>query len=205
MTVVVIGSINVDLQFRLARFPRPGETVLAEQSNQGLGGKGANQALAAARMGAEVTMLGAVGRDGVGERLVSTLAIDRVDVSAVRYIPDVPTGAASIYLAGAENMIVVAAGANTRYDGSVPQNVIAQRDLTVLVQLETNLPAIRSALNALAHAKCVILNAAPAVNGGDRLFPLADILVRNETELFTCLFPGEIVSRWPLPLARAAA
>src|SRR3954452_23292713 len=112
--VVVVGSINVDLVVTADRFPRPGETLLGASFARHPGGKGANQAVAAARIGARTVMIGAVGADPSGEFMRDMLAREGVDAGPVRTIPDVPTGTALITVAGGENSIVVIAGANAR-------------------------------------------------------------------------------------------
>lgn len=183
MTVVVIGSINQDLQFHAERFPAPGETLLCNGFQQGLGGKGANQAVAAARMAGSAIMLGAVGGDAAGDALRQRLEHFGVDTRHVARMAGQSTGMASICLADDDNLILVAPGANGAYDGGVPAELNARRDLTVLAQLEVPLTAIERALDSVDSGVTRILNAAPAIAGGDRLFPLFDILVLNAHEL----------------------
>lgn len=184
MTIAVVGSINADLVFTVEAFPAPGETLLAQRFAQGLGGKGANQAVAAARMGASTIMAGGIGGDAVGNDLLALLAAEGIDVAAVRCTPGAATGIASIHVAGGENTIVVAAGANGAFDGRLPSRLIeSATETTVLFQLEIPLPAVETAARALAASPRLILNAAPAVADGARLFPLFDLLVLNRTEL----------------------
>src|SRR6266508_3787030 len=111
--VVVVGSANVDHVIRVRHLPRPGESVLADGYQRHLGGKGANQAVAAARVGADVAFIGAVGDDEAGTASLAALDAEGVDTSHVRCIPGAPTGVAFIAVdAGGENQITVAAGAN---------------------------------------------------------------------------------------------
>src|SRR5262245_11998714 len=111
--VCVVGSTNIDLTFRAPRLPRPGETVAADELRLGFGGKGANQAVMAARLGARVAMVGRVGRDVFGEEALRNFREQGVDASHVRVDGNLPTGVASIAVDGeARNCILVAAGAN---------------------------------------------------------------------------------------------
>src|SRR5690242_17309393 len=134
--VVVVGSINVDLVVTADRFPRPGETLIGQSFARHPGGKGANQAVAAARMGARTVMIGAVGADPSGAFMRDTMSRAGVDIGLVRSTPDTPTGTAVITVAGGENSIVVIAGANARLtveDGSLPVEpgdaVVAQLEI----------------------------------------------------------------------------
>src|SRR3954471_17232293 len=133
--VVVIGSINIDLVVTTDRFPRPGETLLGQSCARHPGGKGANQAVAAARIGARTIMIGAVGADPFGAFMLDTLAQAGIDTGLVQRIPEAPTGTALITVAGGENSIIVVAGANARLtveEGSLP---VARGDV-VVAQLE---------------------------------------------------------------------
>ncbi|MFO0844060.1 MAG: ribokinase [Gemmataceae bacterium] len=184
--VVVVGSINVDLTFRVQRLPQPGETLAGRAFDVGHGGKGANQAVMAARLGAEVALLGAVGDDAFGAQALENLRHQGVDTSQVRVRPG-PTGAAVILVDdGAENAIVVVAGANgtlSAGDVRAARDVIAKADV-VVAQLETPVGATREAFT-LARAAGVktALNPAPVVPGVADLLPLCDLCVPNETEL----------------------
>jgi ribokinase len=118
MSVVVVGSINADLVVTVPRLPRPGATVTGGTFARHGGGKGANQAVAAARAGADVAMVGAVGADDLGAEAVDELAAEGIDVSAVARLEGVPTGVAAIVVDEAgENQIAVASGANAALDG----------------------------------------------------------------------------------------
>ena len=185
MTVFVLGSINLDAVARVDDLPRPGETVAGLSLELFLGGKGANQAVAAARMGAATRLMGAVGGDDSGAGLKAKLAGYGVQVADVAELPGVPTGQAHVWVANsAENMIVVTAGANALV---TPQQVAAtpiEGQRVLLCQLETPPTAIE-ALFRTGGAKGAlrILNAAPALPQGAALFPLTDILIVNQTEL----------------------
>lgn len=144
--VVVVGSANVDRTLVVDRFPRPGETIMGAPVVVGQGGKGANQAVAASRMGARVAFVGAAGQDDDGRAVVQTLAADGVDVDAVARV-DQPTGAAFICVdAQAENMIVVSPGANATLSAATidRHRQVVARATVVLVQLEIPTDAVRA-------------------------------------------------------------
>ncbi len=125
-TVIVAGSINVDLIVRVPALPSAGETVLGDRFIQQNGGKSANQAVAAARVGANVTMLGAVGADDLGRSALAGLAEAGVDISCCRVVEDVHSGLALIVVDDAgENQIAVAPGANGRLDGAMIEDEVA--------------------------------------------------------------------------------
>ncbi|ATC32782.1 ribokinase [Caulobacter vibrioides] len=185
MTVFVLGSINLDAVARVDDLPRPGETVAGLSLELFLGGKGANQAVAAARMGVATRLMGAVGGDDSGAGLKAKLAGYGVQVADVAELPGVPTGQAHVWVANsAENMIVVTAGANAMV---TPQQVSAtpiEGQRVLLCQLETPLTAIEALFRTgSAKGALRILNAAPALPQGAALFPLTDILIVNQTEL----------------------
>jgi len=170
--IAVVGSINLDLVARVARFPRPGETLTGAELDRVPGGKGANQAVAAARLGAQVAMVGCVGADSFAAEALTGLEDAGVDLARVRRV-DAPTGVALILVsADGENQIVVAPGANTRVGGFELPDADA-----VLCQLEIPDEAVRSARAQALGLFCV--NAAPA-----RALPVdADLLVVNRYEL----------------------
>ncbi|WP_168076327.1 ribokinase [Caulobacter sp. SSI4214] len=185
MTVFVLGSINLDAVARVDDLPRPGETVAGLSLALFLGGKGANQAVAAARMGAPTRLMGAVGGDDSGKGLKAKLAGYGVQVADVLELEGVPTGQAHVWVANnAENMIVVTAGANAMV---TPQQVSAtpiEGQRVLLCQLETPPAAVEALFRAgAAKGSLRILNAAPALPQGAALFPLTDILIVNQTEL----------------------
>ena len=187
MTVFVLGSINLDAVARGDDLPRPGETVAGLSLELFLGGKGANQAVAAARMGAPTRLMGAVGGDDSGKSLKAKLAGYGVQVADVVELEGVPTGQAHVWVANsAENMIVVTAGANATV---TPQQVAAtplEGQRVLLCQLETPAHAIEALFRTgAAKGALRILNTAPALPQGAALFPLTDILILNQTELAT--------------------
>lgn len=170
-SILVVGSINMDLVVRAPEMPAPGQTVLGEQFTQNPGGKGANQAVAIARLGGRVEMIGRVGSDPFGQTLRQSLAQAGVDVEAVFTTQETPTGVAMIVVnRRGENSIVVASGANACVspDDLYSQTERFERATLVLVQLELPLPTIRAAI-ALArqHHTRVILDPAPV----PRCFP----------------------------------
>jgi ribokinase len=182
--VVVVGSLNIDLVTSVERLPRPGETVLGGDLRRLPGGKGANQALAAAAAGASASLIGRVGADPLGERYRVELARRGVDTTAVRVTPDVPTGQAFIAVAAdGENSIVVMPGANAAVTVSDVDQALTARGTVVLLQLELPLPVVRhAALRAAALGNRVVLNASPARALPDDLLRLADPLLVNRHE-----------------------
>src|SRR6185437_9395979 len=124
--IVVVGSINMDLVTQAPRFVEPGETILGHRFLTIPGGKGANQAVAAARLGAEVALVGALGRDAFGDQLHAGLASEHIDLSHVARLDDVASGTASITIAAGENQIIVVPGANARV---TPAQVEAEQAL----------------------------------------------------------------------------
>lgn len=182
--IVVFGSVNVDFVTRVARIPRPGETVLGPGYAVIPGGKGANQALAARRAGSDVRLVGAVGRDPFADIGLSLLVSDGVDCTAVARV-EAPTGAAFISVSGdAENAIVVAAGANASVKASQLDGARISANDTLLLQREVpEAEAVEAARRAKAAGARVILNAAPAGALPGQLLPLLDILIVNEHEV----------------------
>jgi ribokinase len=183
-SVVVVGSANIDQILRVATIPAPGETVLATGSSTALGGKGQNQAVAAARAGAATTFIGAVGGDGFGRQILDGLAADDIDTSHVRVEPGA-TGTALIAVDDrGENSIIVDAGANARLVGLLPTDLVAIASAAVLlVQLEIPLATVIEAVGvARATSTVVLLNAAPIRDLPDELLTGVDILVVNEHE-----------------------
>lgn len=184
--IVVIGSLNMDLIVKAVRAPGRGETVMGEEIHFIPGGKGANQAVGLARLGAETTMIGTVGSDSFGEELLKALQRDGVNTSNVKVINSEATGIASILLAEGDNSIVVVPGANTkclpedldRYEGR-----IAEADL-VLLQLEIPLVTVEYAVKlARKHGTIVMLNPAPAQSLTQDLLSKVDYLTPNRSEL----------------------
>ena len=183
MDVTVLGSANLDEVVRVARLPAPGETVLARSRAQLPGGKGLNQAVAAARAGARTSFVAAVGRDAAAELLLDTLRGARVDTEAVRR-SGLPTGTALVMVQeSGENSIVVDAGANTDVRLERPGRDAVASARVLLAQLEVPLPVVaEGAALARDTGTTVVLNAAPAHDLPDSLLSLVDVLVVNETE-----------------------
>lgn len=186
--VVVVGSINMDMVARSARLPAPGETLLGEGFDMSPGGKGANQAVAAARLGAPTAFVGRLGTRLHGDDLLAALAAEGVDCSGVAIDAQALPGIAVIMVAsaGGENSIVYVPGSNAQLGlGDVQAAAhLLQSARVVVAQLEVPMPAIEAAF-ALAREAGVqtVLNAAPALSLSDRLLSLCDWLVLNETEL----------------------
>lgn len=180
----VVGSVNADLTFTVHALPRPGETVLAESLAGAPGGKGGNQAVAAARAGAAVQLVAALGTDASAQQLRDHLQANSVSLDAVVAVPG-PSGTAAILVdAGAENCIVVAPGANAHLSLSSPtvRSVIAEADV-VLVSLEIPIDTAAAAARAGRSAGAtVILNASPTPRNVSTLAALVDVVIVNETE-----------------------
>jgi ribokinase len=182
--VFVAGSINMDVVATADRHPRVGETVAGHAVLYFPGGKGANQAVAAAKLGAPTTLIGRLGRDAFGEELKAFLAAQGVDLSFVRETADAHTGTAIITIANADNTIVVIPGANGLVSPmDVEAASLAKGDIAVS-QFEIPVPAITAFFKrARAAGATTILNPAPAIDFGRDLLVLVDILILNETEL----------------------
>ncbi len=182
--VFVAGSINMDVVATAERHPQIGETVAGKAVLYFPGGKGANQAVAAAKLGASATLIGRVGTDAFGQELKAFLAAQGVDLTYVKDTAEAHTGTAIITLANADNTIVVVPGANalvSAEDVSAP--VLASGDIAVS-QFEIPLPTITAFFRRARDAGATtILNPAPAVAFGRELLDLTDILILNETEL----------------------
>ncbi|NQX47580.1 ribokinase [Paenibacillus tritici] len=186
MSIVVIGSLNMDMVVRAERAPEAGETLFGQGFALSPGGKGANQAVAAARLGADVTMIGRVGKDAFGNGLLEIMQQEQIHTEYISRSESQATGVASIVVDGAgENRIIVVPGANvemTPEDIEALEFVIAQARIVVM-QLETDL-AMCGAAAAIAsrHGIPVILNPAPARPLGDELLRHVTYLTPNETE-----------------------
>jgi len=176
--VIVVGSINVDLVVTLERLPAPGETVSGGRFSRHGGGKGANQATAAARLGAAVTMVGAVGDDDLGDEALALLRNEGIDVERVARLAGVATGVALIAVdADGENQIAVASGANLELDPALPE--LGESDVMLLnhgISEAARLAAARAARGP------VVLNPAPARPIPDELAALGPILTPNAGE-----------------------
>lgn len=185
MTIAVFGSINMDLVVRTPRLPAPGETLTGRTFFTVPGGKGANQAVACARLGAATRMIGRVGDDGFGEQLRASLRGYGVNDAGVLTTPG-PSGVAVIAVDdAAENTIVIVPGANGAVSAAdIPRLEAALDGASVLLlQLETPLAAVTAAARAArARGVTVILDPAPAQPLPDELYALADIMTPNESE-----------------------
>jgi len=193
--IVVIGSINMDLVLRVPRMPLPGETLTGGAFQTIAGGKGANQAVACARLGSTpVAMIGCLGDDPFGQTLRAALVADNIDVSHVTMLPGVASGIASILVdANGQNSIVIAGGANdlltpAHIDAAMP---LLSRASILVLQLETPLATVQHAI-ALAHSlnKTVVLNPAPAASLPAAVLAQVDYLVPNEIEAAMLLDGG---------------
>ena len=187
MSILVTGSVNVDFILRVTALPRPNETIHGHDMAVAIGGKGLNQAVACARLGTATRMIAAVGDDSFAGQATGYLTANGVDTAEVKALPGVATGVANIFVAGdGQNMIVVTPGANARL---TPAMVDAARPAisaakAVIVQLETPLDAVQRALEAARrHGVLTVLNPAPVRADALALFPLADLVTPNETEL----------------------
>ena len=184
--VVVVGSLNMDLVMRTPRVPVGGETLHGHEFSTLPGGKGANQAVACARLGAKVAMIGQVGNDGFGTTLRDGLAADGIDVNGVLQTSAVGTGVAMILVEDiGQNRIVLAAGAN---GALTPDDIDAQTALIggaamVVLQLEVPMPVVERAI-AIAHSAGVpvLLNPGPAKPLAEALWSQIDLLIPNESE-----------------------
>lgn len=196
--IAVVGSLNMDLVIRTPRLPTPGETILGREFTTAPGGKGANQAVAAAKLGASVAMVGRVGTDSFGRALRESLRVDAVDTANVFADDLAATGVAVIQVDdGGQNTIVVASGANayvTRADIDTSRAALISANALV-VQLEVPLDTVTHALQ-LAHEAHVltILNPAPAQPLQPDVLALVDILAPNETE--ASLLTDIMVNDW---------
>ncbi|USK30750.1 ribokinase [Bacillus sp. CMF21] len=184
--IVVVGSINMDLVVKTPRIALEGETIIGDGFSTMPGGKGANQAVAASRLGAQVKMVGCVGDDRYGRELLAHFEEENIGTEYVTTISGQSTGVAMITVnESGENSIVVAPGANARMTPSYvreAENVIRSADM-LLVQLEIPMDAVEEAVKvANRHRVPVILNPAPARQMSDVLLKQIDILTPNETE-----------------------
>jgi ribokinase len=185
-TILVVGSVNMDLAVRSPRMPVPGETVLGEGLVVSPGGKGANQAVAAARLGGRCAFIGCVGKDAFGQQLLAGLKAEGVDCSCVQETSDAPTGIAVIIVdAKGENAIVVAGGANRSLapDDIFPCEKMFASASVVLLQLELPLPTVRAAIDLARRHRCkIILDPAPAHRPLDEALYQVDIICPNGLE-----------------------
>ncbi len=186
-TVAVLGIFVADLAFRAPRLPVMGETILGQGFKDGPGGKGSNQAIAAARAGAEVRIITRIGRDTFGEMARKAWAADGIDVSAVIEDAELPTGAAFIFVSTetGNNAIIVESGAAARLspeDVAAAEGAIASASV-FLTQFEQPVETALAGLElARRHGAITILNPAPAIPAPQAIYPLCDYITPNETE-----------------------
>lgn len=184
--ICVIGSLNMDLVVNVDAMPKPGQTIIGSNFKEVPGGKGANQAVAMARLNGNVSMIGKVGEDGFGQTLINSLKNDKVDTTYIQTAKG-STGVALITVdMNAQNSIVVSPGANFEVkEEDIDNNIKAiENSEIVVLQLETPLNTIKYALNKAKELnKYTILNPAPAVKLDDEIIKNVDLLTPNETEL----------------------
>lgn len=182
--IIVFGSINMDLNLKVKSFPEAGETVLSPSYTSTPGGKGANQALAAARAGAKTALVGNVGDDGPGLRILNNLKRNQVMTSGVGKSEEMPTGMAMVVKEkSGENRIIVASGANSLVTADQAPADILHSDNVLLVQME--LPAEQNAIvmkTAKENGAPVIMNLAPALDIPKSMLSLVDYLIVNQIE-----------------------
>ena len=184
--LVVLGSVNADHVLRVPHFPRPGETLTGHSYQVVPGGKGANQAVAAARLGAEVSFIARIGDDAIGRQMKTGFANDGIDVSAVELDDKLPTGIAIIYVSDeGENSI----GLSTEANGALDTAMVKRHEAmiagahTLLLQLEVPLESVFEAAKlARSHGTRVVLNPAPAQPLSADLLALVDLITPNQTE-----------------------
>ncbi len=186
MGIVVVGSSNTDMIIKVERLPKPGETVLGRHFSQAPGGKGANQAVAAARAGGNVSFIAKVGADVFGENAIKGFVKDNINVDRVLVDADSSSGIAQILVdEGGQNCIAVAQGANAKL---TPEDIarsgeVIRRSRILLTQLETPIETVAAAVRmAKDNGMIVILNPAPAQRLSDELLSQVSILTPNETE-----------------------
>jgi ribokinase len=200
--VVVVGSINVDLVVRVAHLPAPGETVSGGTFARHFGGKGANQAVAAARLGAAVTMVGAVGDDAFGAESLADLAAEGIEVGHVSVLPGVPTGVALIAVGErGENQIAVASGANSGLDGAAVQAALngVAGNAVLLTNFEVPDAAVVAAARvAAARGWQIVVNPAPARALPAELLAAHPILVPNlgEAHVLSGVADARVAAGW---------
>lgn len=183
--ILVVGSMNTDLVVQSPRFPKPGETISGEDLQIIPGGKGANQAVAAARQGASVSLIGRVGNDSFGPELIKNLQQNNVDTSHVQTDVQAATGTATIIVdANGQNSIVLSPGGNGKVSPVDVENASFSNYKLLLLQLEIPIETVLAAARrAKENGLRVVLNPAPARPLLEELISLSDFLVPNEPEL----------------------
>ncbi|UKS23867.1 ribokinase [Paenibacillus sp. HWE-109] len=183
--IVVVGSLNMDLVVSMHRMPIMGETIPGSTFHTISGGKGANQAVGCARLGAKVTLIGAVGKDGFGAQILDGLKAEGILTDKIKQVLNVPTGVANVLHTSEDNCIVIVAGANEQCTPEWVddyEQLIGKADL-LLVQLEIPLASVKRAMQ-IAHASGVpvVLNPAPAQKLSRDILQYADFITPNEIE-----------------------
>lgn len=183
--IVVLGSLNIDMVLTTERLPLIGETIHGEHIHYMMGGKGANQAVAASRMGIQTSLVGCVGNDTFGEKILKHLSEENLDVSSVKREEGIFTGIATVFKVSQDNAIVVIPGANDCCDKQVVDehiDIIKQADV-LLTQLEIPMETVEYALQkAKEFGLQTILNPAPYKELAPKMFEYIDYLTPNETE-----------------------
>lgn len=192
--VVVLGSLNMDLVTTLERLPEIGETIIAEKLDYFVGGKGANQAVAASRVGGDVTMLGKIGRDTFGKKILDQLKQEHLNLINIEEDDQSFTGIANVFKLPTDNCITVVPGANGMVDNTyvvAHADIITEADV-LLIQLEIPFEAVKQALRIAKVAGVVtILNPAPFSAAILEVLPQVDYLTPNELE-FASLLPNRL-------------
>jgi ribokinase len=186
--VCILGSINMDLVLRVNRMVKPGETILSKDFKKVSGGKGANQAVAAKRLGANVSFIGMIGMDDNGSEILKAFKEDKIDVSHIKVSKSNPTGMAIITVDDdGKNSIVVVPGANMKIDSDSIEEAkdVIKESKILIAQFETTVEATIEAFKVAKENKVItILNPAPAREIPEELLKLTDIIAPNETEVF---------------------
>lgn len=189
--VLVIGSINMDVSFQVRDIPRPGETIMASGAKKSPGGKGANQAYAASKLGGKVTMLGCVGKDENGETLLASLASAGVDTSRIKRQPGIETSSAFICVSGSgENSIVVDSSANALVSSAylLESEPLFENAEYCVLQMEIPRETVATAITLCKkHHVKIVLNPSPLTTFDNALLYGVDYLVPNETEAATLI------------------
>ncbi|MDV4150187.1 ribokinase [Clostridium sp. AL.422] len=183
--IVVVGSINMDLVIEADRIPKIGETLKGEKISYLIGGKGANQAVAACRLGNEVSLISCVGKDDFGDKSLKILEAEGIDVHGIRYSEESFTGIASIFKTNKDNSIIVIPGANDLCTKEiVDENIERIKEADVLItQLEIPIETVEYALKiAKENGVKTILNPAPAIEINKEILKSVDLITPNETE-----------------------
>jgi len=183
--ITVVGSLNMDLVVNTPWIPALGETILGSGFFTAPGGKGANQAVAAARLGGSVAMVGCVGNDIFGQELVKNLTDNGVNIEHVRLLDNTPTGIAMITVKDGDNFIIVNPGANAGLTPEMIENIedLIKESYIVIIQLEIPVETVeRTICLAKKHGVKVLLNPAPAGNLPEELLQKVDIITPNEKE-----------------------